>query len=60
MINYLKGKKSYILAIGGIVYALLGYFTGHLDANSALNLVFGSMGLSTLRAGISNAITSQG
>lgn len=53
MLNTLNGYKTYVLAILGLVYAISGFFTGHIDANTAMELILGSGGLATLRHGIS-------
>lgn len=51
----MSGYKTYILAILGALYAISGFFTGHLDANTAIELLLGSGGLATLRHGISTS-----
>lgn len=53
MLTKLNGYKTYALALLGIIYAVSGFFTGHIDANTAFELVLGSGGLATLRHGIS-------
>ncbi len=49
----LNGYKSYILAALGVIYAISGFFTGHIDANTAFEIVGGSLGLAALRHGVS-------
>lgn len=53
IILWLSGKKTYLLMALGVVYALSGYITGYLDFNTAFEIGLGSLGLGTLRAGIS-------
>jgi hypothetical protein len=52
--NFLKGKKTYILVALGVIYALSGYFTGHFDLKSAIDMVWTALAAGTIRAGISN------
>jgi ABC-type Na+ efflux pump permease subunit len=53
MIEFLKGKKSYLLA-AALAYGLGGYFTGHFDAQTMIEMIWAALGLGALRAGISN------
>lgn len=53
MIQFLAGKKTYILGILGIVYAASGFLTGNLDSQSALGIVWAALTAMGLRAGIS-------
>jgi hypothetical protein len=53
MINFLKGKKSYIMAIALFCYAVGGIVTGHLSVFDALGLFIGSGTVASLRAAIS-------
>ena len=48
----LQGLKTYIVAAVGVVYALSALFTGHIDGNTAVQLLVTSLGL----AGLRNAI----
>ena len=52
MIQFLKGKKTYILGICGILYAIFGFITGNLDSVQALSFVFGCLTAMGLRNGI--------
>lgn len=52
MINFLKGKKTYLLAAALLAYTIGGYFSGHLDAQTALGLLFSSGVISSIRAAI--------
>ena len=53
IITFLSGKKSYILAVLGVIYAVSGYILGNLDSKSALEIVWASLSVSALRSGIS-------
>lgn len=48
-----QGKKTYIVALSLVVYALLGVYTGQLSQPEAVTLVLNGLGLGALRAGIS-------
>lgn len=52
MITFFAGKKTYILGICGILYAIFGFVTGHLDSNTALATVFAALTAMGLRNGI--------
>jgi uncharacterized membrane protein len=52
IIAWLAGKKTYILAIALFAYAIGGALTGHLSWNEALNLIFGSGIVASLRLAI--------
>ena len=51
--KWLAGKKTYALAFALVAYVAGGYFTHHLSAQEALDLLFASGFVSTLRAAIS-------
>jgi hypothetical protein len=52
MFEALAGKKTYIVAAATILYAALGYYTGNLDFNQAVNAALNAAGLAALRAGV--------
>ena len=52
----LNGKKTYILGICGILYAIFGFATGHLDSQTGLGIVFASLTAMGLRNGITTEI----
>jgi hypothetical protein len=56
LIDFLKGKKAYLLGLAGLAYAVSGYFTGHLDSKAALDAIWAALSVLALRAGISNAV----
>lgn len=53
VISELQGKKTYIVALALIAYAVLGVYTGQLSQSDAVALVLNGLGLGALRAGIS-------
>lgn len=52
IISFLSGKKTYLLGICGLLYAVGGYFSGHIDQQTALDAVWASLSLMGLRAGV--------
>lgn len=56
LINWLKGKKTYFLALALFAYTIGGYFTGHMTAQEALALIYSSGVIASLRAGIKNSV----
>jgi hypothetical protein len=52
MTETLTGKKTYIVAAATIAYAVLGYYTGNLDFNRAVEVALNAAGLAALRAGV--------
>lgn len=56
---WLQGKKTYFLVAAVIAYAAGGYFTGHLSAKDAIDLLFGSGFFATIRAAIDRNATQQ-
>ena len=50
--NFLNGKKTYLLAIGFTAYAIFGWYTGSLDANAAIQIIMDSGLGATIRHGI--------
>lgn len=53
VISEFQGKKTYIVALALIAYAVLGVYTGQLSQSDAVALVLNGLGLGALRAGIS-------
>lgn len=56
LIDWFKGKKSYFIAAGIVIFAVTGAATGQFDWSHATQLIFEGLGLSSLRAGIQKAI----
>jgi hypothetical protein len=52
IINWFKGKKTYIVAILLVVYAIICVFTGQLTLTTAIAVVLNGLGLSALRASV--------
>ena len=50
--SIITGKKTYIIGIAGIIFAITGFVTGHLDSNTALDLIFGSLAAMGIRNGV--------
>ena len=53
-IDFLKGRKTYILGIFAILYGISGYYIGQLDSNTALQFIWGRLTSMAIRAGITN------
>ena len=51
--NFLKGKKTYLVALALVVFAITGVATGNLTTEQAVALVLNGLGLGALRAGVS-------
>lgn len=54
MFEFLQGAKTYLVAAGMVVYALLGYLLGYTDSIDP-KVILEALGLAALRAGISKA-----
>ena len=50
----LKGYKTYAVALVAIGYAIFGFFSAHLDANTAVEMILAALGAAGLRSAISN------
>lgn len=50
--TYLQGKKTYILGTCGILFAITGFITGHLDSMNAFDILFTSLGIMGIRNGV--------
>jgi hypothetical protein len=55
IITYLKGKKTYLLALALFAYAIGGYSTGHLSGQEAIKLIYESGIASSIRAAIAKS-----
>ena len=53
MLQFLQGKKTYIVAGATILYAVVGMWSGSLDQNSGMAMIFGALGFGAVRHGIS-------
>ena len=45
----LEGKKTYIVAVGAVVAAVVAFLTGEMSLGEAVNSAFIGAGLATLR-----------
>lgn len=45
----LSGKKTYIVAAATVLYAVIGYFLGYVDAGAAIQLLSTGLGMAGLR-----------
>lgn len=52
--TWLRGKKTYLLSFLGLVFAVSGYLTGHLDSKTSIEMIWAALTSATLRAGISS------
>lgn len=48
----LKGKKTYIVAVGAVVAAVVAFLTGEMTLAEAINSGLVGAGLATLRAAV--------
>jgi hypothetical protein len=53
LVNFLSGKKAYLVSFALFVYAVVVVGWQGKDWETALELIFGAGGISTIRAGIS-------
>ncbi len=54
-----QGKKTYIIAIATVCYALGGAVAGYVDIQTAIMLILGALGLGGLRSGIKGLLNSK-
>jgi hypothetical protein len=52
MIDFMAGKRTYVLAFGAVVAAGVAFFTGEMTLAEAINAALVGAGLGTLRAGM--------
>ena len=50
--DFLQGKKTYIVAVGIVVAAGVSFLTGDATLSDALNQALTGLGLAGLRAGV--------
>ncbi len=56
MWHFLKGKKTYALALIAIVYAVYSVHVGQMDWNTAMEYIFSALGGAGIRHGVSTAM----
>jgi hypothetical protein len=54
-LEWLKGKKTYIVAAALVLTALSGFVTGDVTLAQAVDQVLIGLGIGTLRAGVAKA-----
>ena len=52
----LQGKKTYLVSIGAVAYALGGWVSGYLDVNTAIQVIMAALGLGALRNGVTTKV----
>lgn len=52
----LKGKKTYLVALGGLLGAAGAYLTGQASIVEAILIGLNSLGLASLRAGVKSDV----
>tara|TARA_Y100000310_G_scaffold343319_1_gene450377 strand:+ start:3683 stop:3883 length:201 start_codon:yes stop_codon:yes gene_type:complete len=57
-INF-SGKKTYVLAIALICYAVGGAVAGYIELPIAIEMVLGALGFITLRHGITTTVKNE-
>lgn len=51
-LGWINGKKTYGLALGGVVFAWLGVWLGHFSVDEAIRMSYEAAGFATLRHGV--------
>ena len=54
----LKGKKTYLVALASLIYAITGMATGHVATSDGINIILFALGGSGLRDAINSSITN--
>ena len=52
MLKAIRGRKTYFVAVATMLYAIFGYWQGHMEFDQAMQMVLGGAGLGALRAGM--------
>ncbi len=52
MQKFLEGKKTYIVAAGIVIAALVSFLTGEMDLSTAVVAALAGLGIGTLRSGV--------
>lgn len=58
--DWFKGKRTYVLAAGGIVATWWGVYTGSIALHDALEITWAALFGSAIRAGVSNDVKGTG
>jgi len=54
----LNGKKTYVVSIVTVIYAVCGILLGSMEVNEAMMLIAGALGLSTIGHKIDKTTTN--
>ena len=54
--KFLEGKKTYIMTVAILCYALGGWVSGYVEPTTAITLILGALGLGSLRAAIAKML----
>jgi hypothetical protein len=52
--EWLQGKKTWIVVIAALLYAVGGWLTDSLSSKEAIEVVLGALGLGGLRSAVKN------
>jgi len=55
-LNFLQGKKTYIIVVATLCYAIGGVIAGYISLNECIALILGALGLAGLRAGVADSV----
>lgn len=53
LMEKVSGKKTYLVAIATLLFAVTGVLLGKLEFKEAIELVLGALGIASLRHGMS-------
>lgn len=54
--KFFEGKKTYIMTVAILCYALGGWVSGYVEPTTAITLILGALGLGSVRAAISKLL----
>ncbi len=54
--DYFKGKRTYLLAIAAIIYSIAGYVTGHIDGQTAVDMIWTALATAGIRSGVTHEV----
>jgi len=52
MLKFLKGRRTYVVCVVAIIWAIGGLALGYLSSDETVNIVLASLAAAGLRAGI--------
>lgn len=53
MLKFVHGKKTYVVAAASVIYAVAGYYTGHVNAEEMVRLIQAAVMGACIRHGVS-------